>query len=182
MKQESQVEIWKDIEGYEGIYQVSNKGKVKSMPRIPRRFERPDMAKGRILKQQFVSAGYLKVALCKAGTEKTAQVHKLVANAFLMKPDGAEVVNHIDFDKTNNSVDNLEWCTQKYNIHHSAKYFRLSHGENHPHSKLTENQVREIRAKHIPYKYSAAKLAKEYGVAQISIKRILNRRFWRHVA
>lgn len=104
-------EEWRDIPNYEGLYTVSNMGRVKSL-----NYNRTKQEK--ILKQGKMKNGYLYVKLCKDKKMKTFLVHRLVANAFIPNPNGYRCVNHKDEDKTNNCVDNLEWCTQKYNVNY----------------------------------------------------------------
>lgn len=98
-------EIWKDIEGYEGIYEISNLGRVRSFKN----------GKVRILKPLTNKRGYLRVQLRKNNSLKTLQIHRLVAQAFLPNPNNLPQVNHKDEDKTNNIVSNLEYCDAKYN-------------------------------------------------------------------
>jgi hypothetical protein len=100
-------ELWKDVPGYEGLYQVSSCGRI--------------MRGGRIRKPKKDHAGYLVVAFCKNGIEKEWKVHRLVALAFLRNPERKRVVNHIDGDKQNNWVENLEWATHSENIRHAYK-------------------------------------------------------------
>lgn len=102
-------EIWLPIEGYGGLYQVSNYGRVKSLD-----YNRTKQEK--ILRQGKNKYGYLMVVLYKEGKGKTIKIHRLVAQAFIPNPNNYPCVNHKDECKTNNCVDNLEWCTQKYNI------------------------------------------------------------------
>ena len=112
-------EIWKDIPGYEGLYQVSNLGRVKSLDRVvPHDRYGEFKLKGRVLKPSPTTNGYLKLDLCKYGTIKTTTVHKLVALTFLNhEPCGMkEVVDHIDNDKTNNRLDNLQLITSRENV------------------------------------------------------------------
>lgn len=104
-------EIYKDIEGYEGLYQVSNLGNVKSL-------KNNKTKKEKVLKLE-IRNGYLKVDLCKNKTRKTYFVHRLVANAFLHNPHNYPCVNHKDECRTNNEVENLEWCTHKYNLEYN---------------------------------------------------------------
>ena len=112
-------EIWKDIPGYEGLYQVSDLGNVRSINRCVKHGKHGSMnIKGKILAQHS-DGEYLKVKLGKNGKMKTHKVHRLVATAFIDNPDNLPVVNHIDCNKLNNSVDNLEWCTISYNMQHA---------------------------------------------------------------
>lgn len=105
--------IWKDIEGYEGLYQINNCGVIKSTPRKGTR--------GGIIVQTPDKNGYLCVGLNKNNKMKTYKVHRLVANAFISNPRGLPEVNHKDEIKTNNHVDNLEWCDHKYNSQYGTR-------------------------------------------------------------
>lgn len=106
------VEIWKPVVGFEGLYEVSNQGRVKSIPR--------KRCKGNVLKPHIVK-GYEYVHLSKDGKAKYLKVHRLVADAFLPEIQGKSYVNHIDGNKTNNSVKNLEWCTASENLKHARE-------------------------------------------------------------
>lgn len=99
---------WRDIKGYEGLYQVSNEGNVKSNNLYAHR-------EPKIMKLQHHDAGYASVALSKNGKTKSYLVHRLVAEAFLDNPNNYDFVNHKDENKRNNDVHNLEWCTKSYN-------------------------------------------------------------------
>lgn len=110
-------EIWKDIEGYEGLYQVSNLGRVK-------RLKGTYMSTERILKPRGNNTGYLQVHLCKNSKSKFDKVHRLVAQAFIPNPENKPQVNHIDENKTNNMVSNLEWVTVKENNNHGTRIER----------------------------------------------------------
>ena len=107
--------IWKDIEGYEGLYQVSNMGRVRSLTR-----------NNIILKKTITNRGYERVPLYKNKKSKLFRVHRLVANAFIPNPDNLPQVNHKDENKLNNCVDNLEWCTQEYNQNYGTISIRKS--------------------------------------------------------
>ena len=118
-------EIWKDIKGYEGYYQVSNFGQVRSVDREivnegNRGKSKTSHYKGRILSAGERNKGYLMVVLTKNSKMKSFAVHRLVAQAFIPNPNNYPQVNHIDENKTNNRVDNLEWCTCKYNVNYGS--------------------------------------------------------------
>lgn len=106
-------EIWKDIEGYEGLYKISSFGRIYSVERTDkygRKFG------GSIRKPQKTNSGYYIIALCKNSIQRPFLLHRLVAKHFLPNPDNLPVVNHKDRNTANNSVNNLEWCTQSYNV------------------------------------------------------------------
>lgn len=106
-----QEEIWKDIVGYEGLYQVSNFGRIKSF------HKNKEYIKALTLNDH----GYSIVNLNKNKKQKTFKVHRLVSKAFIPNPNNYLIINHIDGNKINNNVDNLEWCTQSYNASHGWK-------------------------------------------------------------
>lgn len=114
------VEIWKDIPGYEGYYQVSSMGRVKSLPRKVYNRGGFHISKEKILKQQLRKDKYFNVHLLKEGVEKIFFVHRLVALAFLSNPNHLPDINHKDENPSNNCVDNLEWCTEKYNMNYGT--------------------------------------------------------------
>lgn len=106
-------EVWKDIKGYEGLYQVSNKGNVKSLNYHKEGYEKT-------LKPKKHNKGYLQIQLM--GKEnRTFTIHRLVAEAFLPNPNNYPCINHKDENKQNNSLDNLEWCDNSYNAKYSIK-------------------------------------------------------------
>lgn len=118
-------EIWKDIVGYEGLYQVSNLGNVKRLKGYKGR------GKGYIVEEHLIqpsinSRGYQNVVLCKNGKTKTFSMHRLVAIAFLDNSDNLPQVNHKDENKLNNCVDNLEWCDSKYNNNYGTRNKKCS--------------------------------------------------------
>lgn len=114
-------EIWKDIEGYDGVYQVSNLGRVKSNNRRVYNYIKP----GRILKPHSKPNGYLHVALCAGNRhEKHAYIHRLVAKTFIPNPNNLPQINHKDFNKKNNVPSNLEWVTARENQLHYRKSLR----------------------------------------------------------
>ena len=123
-------EIWKNIENYEGLYQVSNLGRVKSLDRIDNIGRK---RKGRILKAQQINSGYLQVPLWKNNKVELKRVHRLVAEAFLDNPDNLPEVNHKNEIKTDNRVENLEFCDSFYNARYeTALERRRKANTNHP--------------------------------------------------
>ena len=116
-------EYYANIKGYEDLYQISNYGTIKSVTHyIIDKKGKSRLMKGKILKQTpDRKNGYLSVSLMKEGKKQTFRTHKLVASTFIPNPDKLPQVNHIDGDKENNYVGNLEWCSCKDNIHHAWK-------------------------------------------------------------
>lgn len=112
-------EIWKDIEGYEGFYQVSNYGRVKSLK----------FGKEKILKHRRNTFGYLEIVLCSGGKPKSFKIHRLVAKAFIPNPNNLPQINHKDENKENNCEWNLEWCTPSYNINYGKRNERVRQTE-----------------------------------------------------
>ena len=113
--------MWKDVVGYEGLYEVSDSGEVRSCDRYIKtdiRHVKSRLIKGKILFQNLKSNGYKTVDLSKEGKVKTTSVHRIVAEAFLPNPDGLRFVNHKDSNRTNNAVSNLEWVTSSENRKH----------------------------------------------------------------
>lgn len=121
------MEIWKEIKGFEGYYEVSDLGRVRRLDRYDYGCGYARFYKGRILKNlTYKTTGYLHVQLCKSGTIVNKSVHRLVAEAFIPNPDNLPQVNHKDEDKSNNCVDNLEWCDVTYNMNYGTKQQRTN--------------------------------------------------------
>lgn len=169
-------EEWRDIEGYEGRYQVSNLGRVKSLTRIN---PQNHLLKERIRKAASDKNDYQIVNLCKDGIVKLYKVHRLVGEAFLDNPDGLPQINHKDGNKRNNDVSNLEWASASQNVQHAfdtgLKYSRSisSYGEKNPHCKVTDAQCDEIRHMKENGNYTNRRLAEIFGIGTSQISRIL---------
>lgn len=140
-------EQWLPISGYEGYYEISNTGKVRSLTRtIIRKNGHPQTIKG---KEKILSldptTGYYKVILCKEGKGQTCYVHRLVAMNFIPNPNNLPCVNHKDENKTNNNIDNLEWCTPKENINWGTAQERHSQTRSTPILMCDKNTHKPIK-------------------------------------
>lgn len=166
------MEIWKKIKNYEGLYEVSSLGRIKSLPRTT--------TKGGILKQNK-SRFYLTVCLSKENQFRSLTVHRLVATHFISNPSQKAYVNHKDGNKFNNNIENLEWTTPSENKLHAVKN-NLTHsprGNKHWAAKLTEKQVIKMRLERSHKKLK--NIAKEYKVSIQLVSDILNRKRWKHI-
>lgn len=164
------MEIWRDIKGYEGLYQVSNLGRVKSLSwSIP----------GKIMKIFSDEKGYLNIHLSKDGKVFHAKIHRLVASEFIGNPEALPEVNHKDFNKANNTPENLEWVTSLQNSTHfftegdyESRNKKLRN-ERNPNAKLTRKDVDLIKKLRSEYKIKRETLALLFGVSLSQIKRII---------
>lgn len=143
-------EVWKDIENYEGLYQVSNLGRVRSLDRKDAQGHR---LKGKVLSSGLNSRGYLIVILYRDGGTKNKTVHRLVASAFIPNPDNLPQINHRDEDKTNNAVSNLEWCSALYNMRYGTHSERVA--------KALERPIYVIADSNHRYYFDSIKKASE---------------------
>ncbi len=187
---ETEKEIWKDVVGYEGLYQVSNLGRVKSLARsvISHYTDRKPIVttnrKERIMKQFLYKTGYLYTGLAKNRVKKKYKIHRLVAMAFIPNPENKPMVNHIDGNPLNNRVENLEWCTNQENQIHAIKTgLNKSIGVNSHWSKFTEEQIRYIRAnfKLRDKDFSCVALAKKFNVTPTVISFIMKGKTYQSV-
>lgn len=133
-------EIWKEVKGYEGLYEVSNLGNVRSINRIIKN----KFYKGKILITKIDKDGYLQLGLSKNGTKKYFRVHRLVAQAFIPNPSNLPQVNHKDEVKDNNNVKNLEWCDNKYNSSYGTKNNRMIETRNKKYLKNREKSIIQL--------------------------------------
>lgn len=164
-------EAWKEVEGYGGAYQVSNKGLVRSTERKVSFIDgRERIFKGKVLKSNLNTYGYPKVVLVYNRSEFTINVHRLVALAFIPNPENKPQVNHINGIKTDNRVENLEWSTNSENQRHARKI-----GLNF--SRLTESDVLKIRNS----TQNTSWLADKFKVSARTIRIIITRKSWVHI-
>jgi hypothetical protein len=174
-------EIWKDIQGFEGKYQISSFGRVKSLARVLMRSNGAEMTiKERIIKTCKNPQGYVHAVLQNGKKTKHMSVHRLVCISFLPNPCNKEQVNHIDGNKENNHISNLEWATRSENERHAHQIgLKYSKGESHSQSKLTESDVFEIRK--LKGVYTGLHVANMFNVSMGLIYNIWAGRLWKHV-
>lgn len=123
------IEEWKPIEGYENIYEISSFGRIKSCKRIIKYKNGVEHHSKEHIIKPFLSKGYNRIRLCKNNTQKRFLVHRLVAKAFIPNPNNYTIINHIDSNRRNNNVNNLEWCTQSHNIKEAYRVGRKIYTE-----------------------------------------------------
>ena len=166
-------EIWAWIEGYEDDYQISNYGRVKSLKH----------GKEKILKPSLLREGYLKVELSLNNNQEQKLIHILVAKAFIPNPENKPQVNHIDSDKFNCCVENLEWATVSENTIHAYKnnLIKTLRGQKKSQAKLTDEQARYCRAVYKEYdkKLGIRALAKKFNISETSISKIVSRKSYK---
>jgi hypothetical protein len=149
-KGDNMEEVWKDIAGYEGLYQVSNLGRVKSLERMIPYSKGMRKIPEKIMKQEKNTDGYLRLKLVNNSGKKNKKIHRLVAEAFIPNPEEKKCINHIDGDKSNNCVKNLEWVTYGENMKHAyenglttswniGKHYHWNKG----HSEETKQKLRK---------------------------------------
>ena len=174
------MEEWRNINN---DYSVSNLGRVKSNERtVIRSNGRTHFIRERILKPAKDNKGYLRVGLTLNGKLKTFKVHRLVAEAFIDNSLNLPQVNHINGIKDENSVLNLEWCTNQYNVQHAYdnNMIDVAKGEKHHNSKLTKARIEEAKGLYNTGKYSYNDLGVIYNVSKSAIMRAIKGQTWNH--
>jgi hypothetical protein len=161
------VERWVDVDGYDGMYQVSDIGRVRSRRKVLLPYERH---------------GYLYVRLSKDGVAKNYRVHRLVAKAFVDNPNDYIEVNHLDGDKQNNRHENLKWCTGSQNITHAYDLglLRKPTGELNGNHKLSSANVREIK-RLCSLNYSVREISELFGVSVTTVRYIRQGKTWSNI-
>lgn len=177
-------EEWKPIPGFNGEYEASTYGQIRSVSGIRtytawgKTIERRHT--GKTLKPLFDGRGaYLQVPLSINGSSRRYLVHRLVAITFIDNPNGLPEVNHMDEDKTNNAVWNLEWCDHKYNNNYGSKRI-MTRGTKNGAAKISEELVRTIRKEYVPNDpvYGMTGLSQRYGVSLTHVYNIIKRKRW----
>lgn len=186
---ENIIELWSSVIDFEGQYEISNCGQFKYVPKTIKRFRKDTQKEyvvninGKASYGSISKKGYLIVKLWKDKKSKSIPVHRLVAQAFIPNPLNLPQVNHIDGNKQNNHVSNLEWCDNSHNIKHAYKNGLINRkGENQNTCKIKESDVIELREF---YKNNPKALLSIYSVklnlTKTSISRIINRKSWTHI-
>lgn len=185
--------MWCDIKGFEGKYQVSNLGEVKSLKRLLKTSNGKQWyVRERILKQND-SKGYKKVVLQNKSIKKTIKVHRLVADGFIENPGNKPCVNHKDGDKTNNNITNLEWVTYSENTIHAWKTGLKvkKQGEDHNTSKYSNNEIRAVRniydnkeyyEKILNKKLTYKMIGRIFGMDSANVGYIVRRQSWKDIS
>jgi hypothetical protein len=183
-------EIWLPILGYEGLYEISSLGRVKSLARIYISTKgHKQSLKEKILNSGDDSYGYRSVSLSKNNSQKTQKIHRLVAQTFIPNLNNYPQVNHINGIKIDNRVENLEWCNNSHNQIHAYKtglnkgpnINGNSEGEKNHQSKLTKQQVLEIRGRKNFGRGFYTDLAKEFKISRANAYKIYKRQMWKHI-
>lgn len=175
-------ETWKEIEGYNGIYYVSNLGRVKSVDHYLTNRIGSGKQTGRFLKLQKSNKGYLRVSLSLNKKRFQTGVHRLVAKSFVPNPENKLQVNHKNGIKTDNRFDNLEWVTNRENLVHAYKnnLIKLNKGEKHHNSKLSNKDVEVVRWLH-KIGWTGKQLAEDYKISGAAMSKILKRETYKNV-
>jgi len=169
------IEIWKDITGYYGIYQVSDFGNIKALPKHINYIDgRVRFYPEKILKPRLDGKGYCFVTLHKDDTKEQLRVHRVVAIEFLENTENKPCVNHKDSNRTNNMVDNLEWVTHSENTIHAISTGRIYN----PSKKITKEDSLKIKELYKTSKYTQSELGELFGLKQPQIHRIVTNKNW----
>jgi len=177
------IEKWELVKGFEGFYEISNFGRVKSLDRIIKSKNQHGECftkiKQKILSPGINNHGYCNVVLQNNGYKKTLTIHQLVAIAFIPNPENKPQVNHIDGDKTNNNDWNLEWSTNSENQLHS--YNVLKTKPSNGNRKLLDSEISEIRNLYNTNKCTRKELQEKYSMSKSTIHSIVNNISWANI-
>jgi len=168
-------EIWKSIESYEGLYEISNYGRIK-------RFNKNKRFRAfKILKLYKRLDGHLEVALSKSGNEKKFLIHRLVLKAFVGPCPEDKEGCHNDGNPENNLIENLRWDTHRNNVQDSIKHNTINRGSKRPAAKLNEIKVKEIKKLLKEDQLTQMEISKIYNISAGVVSQIKNRKAWKHI-
>lgn len=174
-------EIWLPINGYENLYEVSNLGRIKSLPKTWITGRGTLREKPETMMKLGTVWGYLGVSLSKDKVEKSYRVHRLVADAFLNPVPNKNIVNHINGIKNDNRAENLEWCTDGENVRHALRTGLKEplKGDKHPSCILSDEDV--IRIREMSEIHTQKEIGEKFGVDRRTVGQIINRKRWKHI-
>jgi len=174
-------EIWFDLIGFDGFYVINELGNVKTKTTTSVTAGRKPS--GRVLKKAISNSGYYTVQLRKNKKPYPYLLHRLLAIQFIPNPENKPCVNHIDSNRLNNKLNNLEWVTYSENNSHAHKFGgqKIYIGEKHSQNVLTEKDVLEIRNTYVKGIVTQIMLANKYGCTRGAIQGVLTRKTWKHI-
>lgn len=174
-------EKWKDIPEFESCYQASNLGRIKSKKRVivysnGAIYKYPSV----ILVPYITPSGYYTLTLCRNKLRYSKRVCRLIASTFIKNTYNKSQVNHMDGNKLNDSVENLEWVTASENQIHRYSVLKKGAptGEHHAHSKMSNKKVKKLRMLYLKGNYSQYELAVKYGISQPTVSEIISKKLW----
>lgn len=176
-------EIWKPVKNYEGFYEVSNFGKVRSLDRVfPTKKGVVKCTKGKVMNLTLKDNGYKTVMLSVGGESKRFHVHRLVSEAFIYNSSRKPIVNHKNGIKADNNVKNLEWVTHRENVEHALKNNLTPVGMQCKYSKLTDEKILAIkRLYRLNPNFSKIKIAKKLKISDSTVHKIIRNKRWKHI-
>lgn len=181
---ENEIELWRDIPGYEGYYQASSFGRIRGVDRTVKTFGGGNvLLKSKIIKFKKNNHPYFSIKLHKDGIGKLRSVHRFIAETWIPNPENKPQVNHLDGNKKNNRVDNLAWATRSENAKHAVLFGLMKplKGEDVNFSKLIESDVLSIVAEYNEGKITTESLGKKYNVDRKTISLIITGKNWKHI-
>lgn len=175
-----EIELWRSVKDYEGMYEVSNYGRIKSFIASYSHKKQPVLF---LKTDTFHPSGYRYVTFNKDDIRRTFAIHRLVACSFILNPNNLPQINHENTDKTCNEWWNLKWCTNDENMDHAIKnkLCVYNKGEKHGMSKITEQTVLEIREMHKTGKYTHAQLGRFFNLDRHHVGAIIRKTTWKHI-
>lgn len=174
-------EVWKPVQGYEGLYEISNLGRLKSPQKVVNGKEgRLHTLKERMLNPRVNQTGYYHTALYKNGKPKWYTVHRMVALSWIDNPENKPHINHKDSNRLNNRVDNLEWCTHGENMKHGFLYGnKTQKGEKNNAAKITREIAEAVRALYAEGNLTQWQVGERFGLARCHVKDITTHKIWK---